>query len=357
MKQILGFIKWFVVLAIILGLAFLVYAGIKITRPFKTGAEEKVFSIESGSTTEMVAASLEADGIVDKAFFFKLYLYLQKSGHKIQAGNYLLSASMPVTAIAKKLIIGEVVQNEIRFTVIEGWSADDIAAALQIQGLARARDFLRVDPSDLGEEYSYLQEIPRNYSSLEGYLFPDTYAIAKDATPVQIAGKMVANFDRKLGPELREKIASQSKTIRQIIILASIVEREVGRNVKKGTKLGKTELERLQQERKMVSSVFWNRIGIGKALESDATISYITGRKDSASATLEETRINSPYNTYRNVGLPPGPISNPSLDSIVAAIEPAVTDYLYFLTAPDGTAYFAETLDGHIENRNKYLAP
>lgn len=355
MRQFLGFVKWLVVLAIFSGLAFLVYAGVKINSPFKTSAQEKVFTVSAGRPTKLVALDLESQGLIDKAFFFELFIYFQKSGERIQAGDYLLSPGMSVAVIAKKMTSGAVVQSEVRFTVIEGWSMADIGTALEEQGLAKKSDFLRLDPKEWEQEYLFLKEIPRAYQTLEGYLFPDTYLLAKDATPSEIAKKMIANFDQKIDPELEREIADSQKSIREIVILASIIEREVGRNLKKGSKLTQADLVKMQEERRLVASVFYNRINISMALESDATISYITGRKGSARANIDETRINSPYNTYKYTGLPPGPISNPSLDSIMAAAAPASSDYLFFLTAPDGTAYFAETLEGHIENRAKYL--
>ena len=355
MTQVLNFVKWLVVLFLVIGLAFLVYAGVKVTRPFKTAAEEQTFAVKSGQTTDEIAKNLEESGLAARAFFFKLYAYFTNSGGKIQAGNYSLSASMSIAQIAKKLTEGEIIQNEVKFTVVEGWTMSDIAQALDDAGLIDRGDFMRVTPADFGGEFDFLKEIPRNYYILEGYLFPDTYLLAKDAVPADIARKMLVNFDKKLSEEVRKKIADTGKTLRQIAILASIIEREVGRSVKRGTKLSAAEIEKLAEERRLVASVFYNRLEIDKALESDATIGYITGRKGSARATLEETKINSPYNTYRYAGLPPGPISNPSLDAIMAAVEPADTDYLYFLSGSDGTAYFAKTLEEHIANREKYL--
>ena len=355
MKHILNVLKWVVVLALVLGLAFLVYVGVKITEPQKTVAAAQAFVVGPGSTTREIAAKLESEALISRAFFFELYVYFKKSGHKVQAGTYTLSPSMSIVEIVGKLTTGEVVQNEVKLTVIEGWTMSEIAEALEASGLVRARDFLKLTPTPFSEEFEFLQEVPRGYFLLEGYLFPDTYILEREATPEEIARKMIANFDKKLTADLRQKITDQSKTIRQIVILASIIEQEVGRSVKRGTKLGESELEKLEQERRLVSSVFWNRLELGKSLESDATISYITGRQGSSRATLEETKINSPYNTDRYVGLPPGPLSNPSLDSIMDAVAPADTEYLFFLTAADGTAYFARTLEEHIVNRNKYL--
>lgn len=352
-KQILNIIKWLVVLGVVFGIAFLIYVSVKIGQPLATQGEEKLFTVTPGWSTKQVAKSLDDEELINKALFFKLYIYFKKQGSNIQAGNYILSNKMSIREIAKVLTSGRVVNNQVKFTVIEGWTLSDISQALRDAGILKNQS-LNLVPTAFGDEFPYLLDQPQKYSSLEGYLFPDTYFIAKDAKPEDIAKKMLGNFDRKITPEMRNNIERQGRKIHDVVIMASIIEKEVGRNLKKGTKLSQAEIEKLKEERRLVAIVFYNRLAIGKALESDATVTYITGSKSNR-ATLEETKINNPYNTYKYPGLPPGPISNPSLDSIAAAIEPAETDYLYFVTAPDGTAYFAKTLEEHIENREKYL--
>jgi UPF0755 protein len=361
-RNILIFVKWLLVLVLVLGAAFLVYAAVKISTPQATAAPEKIFSVPPGWTTSQVAGSLKSEGLISRVLFFKLYIHLINAGEKIQAGNYTLSASMSIEEITRRLVAGEVIENAVRFTVLEGWTEKDIAAALKEQGIMKGEEFLAaVNPPGsiegaLGayEEFSFVGEISKG-RGLEGFLFPDTYLVSKEADGREFVRKMLSNFDRKLTSESREEIKNQGKTLYQILTLASIIEKEVGRNVKKGEKLGAEDLEKLQQERQLVAGVFYNRLKMGKPLESDATVTYITGRKSNR-ATVEETKIDSLYNTYKYPGLPPGPISNPSLDSILAAIYPAKTDYLFFVTDPSGTAYFAKTLEEHKANRAKYLS-
>lgn len=353
MKQIFNFLKWLVILALVFGFAFFVYVFIKINEPLKTEAPEQIFSIATGVTTEEVAQNLEGEEIISKALFFKLHVYFKKQGSKIQAGEYALSPSMSIREIAQVLTTGQAISQDTKLTVVEGWTVSDIAAALGGLGVFGEQEFLQAAATPYAQEFSFLADKPPA-AGVQGYLFPDTYFLSRDETAESIVRKMLQNFDRKLTSDLREAISDQGKTIYEFVTLASIIEREVGRNVKRGEKLSSSELQKLQEERRLVASVFYNRLAIGMALESDATVTYITGSKSSR-ATLEETKIDSPYNTYKYRGLPPGPISNPSLDSILAAIYPAKTDYLFFLTAPDGTAYFAKTLDEHIQNRAKYL--
>ncbi len=333
----------------------MVYVFIKVDQPFTTdGLSEKIFTVPSGWTTGQIAASLEKEGLISKALFFKFYIAYKKQSGKIQAGHYVLRSSMSIREIVDIMVSGRALSRGVKFTAIEGWAMEDVAQALEENEIVAERDFLRLRTQDFVEEFEFLENQPAAYASLEGFLFPDTYLFSKNSPPDMVAYKMLANFDKKLTEELRQQIWKQGKTIFEIITLASIIEKEVGRNVKPGTKLSSERLAELQVERRFVASVFYNRLEIGKPLESDATVGYVTGSQ-STRATLAETKIDSPYNTYKYKGLPPGPISNPSLDAIIAAINPAKSEYLYFLTAPDGTAYFARTFEEHQQNRVKYL--
>ncbi len=348
-----GIGKWIIILFLVFGAGFLVYAALKIHKPYVTSGLEREFDIPAGWTTKRVAESLEKEKLISQALFFQLYISWKGEGGKIQAGKYALSPAMAISQIAKILTSGQVIENTVRLTIVEGISQEEIAKILPENLVARSEDFLEEAKKDWSEEFEFLKDKPKA-AGLEGFLFPDTYLLEKNSQAETVVRKMLANFDRKLTADLRNRIKDQGQTIYKIVTLASIIEREVGRNVKRGEKLTPQELETLKAERRLVASVLYNRLKIGKALESDATVTYITGSK-SPRATLEETKIDSPYNTYRYAGLPPGPIANPSLDAILAAIEPAESDYLFFLTAPDGTAYFAETLEEHIRNRERYL--
>ena len=170
-------------------------------------------------------------------------------------------------------------------------------------------------------------------------MFPDTYRIYIDADLDDIIRKMLGNFDGKLTAKMREDISKQGKTIYEIVTMASLIEKEV----------------RTEKDMKIVSGIFWNRIKNGQALQSCASLAYILG-VNKAQYTTEDTKIISPYNTYQNPGLPPGPISNPGIQAIKAAIYPTDTDYNYFLTNPaNGETIFSKTFNEHIKNKNKYL--
>jgi UPF0755 protein len=173
-------------------------------------------------------------------------------------------------------------------------------------------------------------------ATLEGYLFPDTYEVSTDQTCEQMIDAMLINFGNKLTPELQEKIKGQDKTIFEVVTMASLLEKEV----------------KTLEDKKIVAGILHNRLQMGMPLQLDSTVNYITGKNDPG-VLIKDTQIDSPYNTYKYKGLPIGPISNPGMDSISAALEPTETDYLYYLS--DGKTYYAKTLKEHAANRAKYL--
>jgi UPF0755 protein len=195
------------------------------------------------------------------------------------------------------------------------------------------------NPEYFREKYGYdfLADIPQG-KTLEGYLFPDTYFFLKNAASEDIIKKMLDNFGEKLTPDLRTEIENQKKSIYDVITMASIIEGEV----------------KSENDRQIVSGIFWKRVNDNRTLQSCATLAFILG-ENKKQYTFLDTRVDSPYNTYLNKGLPPGPINNPGLDSIKAAIYPETTDYNYFLTDPKtGQTIFSKTIEEHNANKAKY---
>jgi UPF0755 protein len=229
-------------------------------------------------------------------------------------------------------------------TLIEGWTNDDIAQYLQKQGIASSTNFLNAVANFDTSAYAALKSKPAS-ASLEGFIFPDTYFIPKNpATSTNISNFIIKraldNFEQKVTPEILAQANKNGLNFYKTLILASIIEKEANKN---------------DSDRKTIAGVFYNRLNTGIALQSDATVNFIT-KKKTPSVTEDDTKINSPYNTYKYPGLPPGPICNPSLGSIIAALQPNSTDYLYFLTDPQtGRAVFAKTYDQHLANKQKYL--
>jgi UPF0755 protein len=247
---------------------------------------------------------------------------------------------------------------EETLTILEGWTVQDIGQYLARSEQWTSQDFLndvgwprtdyrsqsKLPPlTDLSSRYAFLADKP-DYYGLEGYLFPDTYRVYASSTIPEIVDKMLENFDHKLTAKMRVDIKSQQKTIYEIVTLASIIEKEAPIDYQKND----------NREARIISGIFWNRLKIGQGLQSDATLSYIFNDNEPqhSGAQLE---VNSPYNTYKYRDLPPGPICNPGLLAIEAAIYPIATNYYYFLTTPDGQVYYARTYDEHLQNKYKYL--
>jgi uncharacterized YceG family protein len=252
-----------------------------------------------------------------------------------------------------------ILKPEDTIQIIEGWTSRDIGQYFEYNGRYMREEFMEVAgfplvdyrenkimpvPHDFSAAYSFLKDKP-TYRGLEGYLFPDTYRIYATSTVTEVIDKMLSNFDKKLTPKMRADIASQGKTIYEIITLASIVEKEAPIDYQTSD----------DHDAKIIAGIFLNRLRSGQALQSDATISYIYGDNQPAHSGAE-LNIDSPYNTYKYKGLPPGPICNPGILAIEAAIYPITTDYYYFLT-PKGKSevVYAKTYDEHLQNKNKYL--
>ncbi len=312
----------------------------------------KIFTIESGEGVNAISRNLKNEGLLDNSLIFETLLWLKNNESKIQAGEYHLQDTQSINDLIKTLITGEAVINEIEIKILEGWNLRDVGFYLENQGIAQAEElwelvgFPGVDhelatdlslPIDYAADYEFLKEKPKNLS-YEGYLFPDTYRIFKNTTVKDIVIKMLNNFDKKITSKMLGDIKNQDKTLYEILTLASIIEKE-----------GDTP-----ENKKKVAGVYHNRLEIGMALQADPTVNYITG-KTTDRPTYEDIETDNHYNTYMYPGLPPGPITNPGLDSIKAAIYPDRNNYFYFINTPDGEMVFAKTFDQHKANRVKYF--
>jgi UPF0755 protein len=270
---------------------------------------------------------------------FRVSAEVRKLSAQLQVGEYELRRNMTLTEVLDTIASGETVRSPL-ITIPEGWRAEEIAQYLESRGVLDAETFIRIasDPALIGQ-YPAL----RNAQSLEGYLFPDSYDFARDLTSEQLVRTLVSQFERRVGESVRAKGAEQGLSVHGLVTLASIIEREAVD----------------ADERPLISAVFHNRLERGMPLQADPTTQYALvpfgiltpGRSYwKRDLTQADLRSESPYNTYRVGGLPPGPICNPGLASIEAAAGPANRPYLYFVAKGDGTHLFAETLEEH--NRN-----
>lgn len=296
--------------------------------------KEIIFDIEKGQGTKEISINLKKEGLIKSVTLFRLYTLFKGISGKLQAGEYSLSPSMKIPEIANKFVLGDVIEEKI--IIIEGWNLREIAQYLEGKGFSKEK-FFELSKKDFSAQFDFLKDKPKNLS-LEGYLFPDTYQIKRGENLEDVIRKFLKNFDKKLTKELREEITNQGKSIFEILTMASLIEKEV----------------KTLEDKKLVSGILWKRLKNNIPLQVDATITYITGKK-TTEISIEETQIDSPYNTYKYRGLPLGPISNPGLDSILAAIYPKESEYWYYLSIPTGQTIFSKTLEEHNLAKAKYL--
>ncbi len=313
----------------------------------KTQKEQALFHIEKGEDTKQIAIHMRDKGYMRFVTPFRLFAMITNTGRKLQAGDYLLSRSMTPFRIMQKFEKGDAVKETI--TIVEGWNLRDIAQELSrkikinlenvyaVTGRAAAADKGNISNDDITQKFPALADKPQN-ASLEGYLFPDTYEIQPSETPRKIVEKMLENFSRKFSKEFREETARQKKTVFEIIVMASLLEKEV----------------KTYGDKQIVAGILYKRLEIGMPLQVDATVNYITD-KNVPAVSKEDTKIDSPYNTYKYRGLPQGPIANPGIESIQAALYPSKSPYLYYLSTPEGKTIFSKTLEEHNRAKAKYL--
>ncbi len=332
MKKIL--VTIFILIILVGALSFFCIRW-QIARPLNDDGALHDFIIREGQGVKEIGQGLSDKSMIRGSWYFGVYVWYKHREADFQAGNFKVSSSMNIPEVVS-ILTGETEPAEVEITIIEGWDRRDIDAYLTKTGLIRAGDFVagtqNFEVSALGGHYEAEQD-----ASLEGFLFPDTYRVYKDADLDEILEKMFGNFQKKVNPLLPE-IENQGKNLYEILIMASIVERESAS----------------REEMPIIAGVFYNRLDDDYFLESDATVNYVTG-KSSRRPTLEDLEFDSPYNTYLNRGLPPGPICNSGLAAIQAAIYPEDTDYYYFLHPEEGGTIFSKTAEEHSKNKAEYL--
>jgi UPF0755 protein len=278
---------------------------------------------------------LENENAVKDGFVFELYCKLNKKADKLKAGKYSINNSMGVPAIAEVIVSGKALIDTVKFTIPEGYNLAQIVEKLNSLGVVGS-DKLQSALKTENYKYEFLRQIPDRENKLEGYLFPDTYEIYKDTTAEAIIDKMLQRFDSVFTEEYRNRAKEMNMTMDQVVTLASIIEREA----------------KLDSERKTISAVFHNRLKKNMMLQSCATVQYLL-KEQKEVLTYKDLEIESPYNTYKHAGLPPGPIASPGLKSIEAALYPEDVDYLYFVTKGDGSHIFTKTYSEHLNAQNK----
>ena len=310
-------------LAAALGLgAWLGWALLTSTAP----AGEQCVLLRPGWSTRRIAGALKGAGVIRSADAFLLWHYLHR-GHSLKAGEYLFEQPANIVEVHDRLVRGDIFVHTV--VVPEGYTMFDVAQAVEAAGLGKREEFLAA-----AEDASLIRDLAPEAKSLEGYLFPDTYDFTRTQSMHEIAAIMVKHF--------RQVVSSLGlhSDVQDTVIMASIIEKETAAS----------------EERPLVASVYYNRLEKGMALDADPSVIYAEVLAGIYRGSLHHADLQTPssYNTYQHAGLPPGPIANPGKGSLEAAMHPAQTDYLYFVSNGDGRHRFAHSLEEHNKNINLY---
>lgn len=335
------------VVALFVFLAFAMYL-VSLYQPVEVGSQRRtVISIPSGASTSQIGAILQRTGLIKHQGVFRLLARVRNADGRLKAGEYELSPGLSVEEILRKLERGEVATRA--FTIPEGLTVEEIAAILAARGFGDRDAILRtMDDPALTRELlaeaglaaaAAALTAPGILHPLEGYLFPDTYRVAPDTPPRDLIAMMLKRFRKAYTPAMAERARAQGLSLHQVVTLASIVEEEAA----------------APRERPLIAGVYWNRLKDGMKLDADPTVRYALGKRTEP-LLLADLDVSSPYNTYRRIGLPPGPIAAPGLASLLAALYPAEVPHLYFVARQDGTHAFSRTLAEHLKNVRRYQA-
>jgi UPF0755 protein len=316
-------------LFMLLGLAIVGYLFYRLQHPpLLPGPTDVALVFPAGTPTAEIFHRLEAEGVVENGRVAELYYRLTRSASALQAGEYRFDRPMPVDAVIDRMVSGDVIRHSV--VVPEGLTSQETFDLFLGQGIGSPKSFARALKAT-----ELLPGVAFGVPDLEGFLFPDTYVATRSTTARQVVEMMTGIFHRHFTPDLREKAQAAGLSGWQAVILASIVQKETG----------------LKSEARTIAGVYWNRLRRRIRLQADPTVVYALKKDGKWTGTLyrSDYAYDSPYNTYLNDGLPPGPICNPGLAAIQAAAGPEKTPYLYFVADASGRHVFSKTFEEHVQ--------
>jgi len=320
------------ILLILAASATVAYFWMVFTRPYKNFPSAGVFvTVPRGASQRAVARILKSQGVIRSAVVFEAYCRW-RAGRSLKAGDYFFDHAVTPREVYDALANGRVYIKTV--SIPEGYTMAEIAALLEQQGIIPRAAFLSA-----GQDTSLIADLAPQARNLEGFLFPATYPFPRHPSPQDVAAAMTRRF-RETWARLTTQTGTGGRSVEEVVTMASLVEKETP----------------LAEERPLVAAVFLNRLRLGRPLQCDPTVRYalqLEGRAN-GSLTLHDLRLDSPYNTYRHTGLPPGPIANPGEEALRAALEPAQSHYLYFVANTQGGHFFSRTLAEHNQNVKRY---
>jgi UPF0755 protein len=333
-KKLIRFLFLVVLAALAAAGAGAYLLNVRVNEPYRgyAGAEQLV-EIPSGVGTATIGRRLIEAGVVRDDLTFRIALWMSGDARRLQAGEYRFDRPMTPRDVLAKIARGDVVLVPLTFR--EGLTIQEMAAVFEASGLGPGAAFAAA-----AADSSLIRALDPEADDLEGYLFPDTYALPRRADAGQVVRLMVDRFREVLTPELEAAADAADLTVRELVTLASLVEKETSRD----------------DERATVAAVYRNRLRVGMGLQCDPTVIYALQKAGLFDGNLrrDDLRFDSPYNTYRYAGLPPGPIAAPGRRSLEAAARPADVDFLYFVSRNDGSHEFARTLAEHNRNVQRF---
>jgi UPF0755 protein len=331
--MLLKITKWVIFATLLLVLLWVSWFSVEFASPPKRPSEVVTFEVKAGETAKDIARNLKDQGLIRADWAFVLGYRLFYSGQSLKAGEYTIQ--LPTSAKNILFILTEGKVKLYPITIPEGLTRKETAQHLESSLSIAREEFLRVS-----DNTSLISDLDAEARNLEGYLFPETYSFPKNPDAEMIGAAMITQFRRVFGETWIKRASEIGMTIREVVTLASLIEKETS----------------LPEERKLISGVFHNRLRIGMKLDCDPTIIYALKEEGGFEGRLRtmDLKIDTPYNTYLYGGLPPGPIANPGKDSLEAALYPAEVDYLYFVSRNDGSHHFSRSFREHQNAVNKY---
>jgi UPF0755 protein len=322
-----------ILLVILIAAAATFYMWRGVALPYQGFDGEQFVTVDTGASVTSIGGALAGAGVVRDARAFQIATRLKGAERRLQAGEYRFDRPATAFEVVDRIARGDVFSRPITFP--EGRTAAEMAALYEERGFGPAADFLAVS-----RDASLVRSFDAEARDLEGYLFPSTYRLVRHATARTLAGLMVQSFEKAFDADLRAAAQARGFSIRDAVTMASLVEEEA----------------QVPDERPIISAVYHNRLRIGMGLQCDATVIYAMQRAGTwnGNITRADLAMDSPYNTYRHRGLPPGPIANPGRASLEAAVKPADVPYLYYVSRNDGSHAFATTLAEHNRNVQQY---
>lgn len=296
-----------------------------------------IVEIPEGSSLKTIASILKENNLIKNRRVFISNVDNLKKANQIKAGKYKFSQNMDNAKIIDTMVRGKIYQDGIKVTIPEGSISTDIVNKLVSLGLGNREEYVKLfrDPSAFATKYKFLDN--KRIKTLEGFMYPETYFIKKGTSEKDIISKMLAEFEKNYNAKVKPYVEKNKLDFYNTVIMASIVEKEANND----------------KDRGVISGVFYNRLDKKMRLQSDAALQYGLPKRKSR-VLFKDLKVETPYNLYLNDGLPPTPVANPGLKSLIAAANPDKTEYLYFVTGTDGTNYFSKTFEEHKVHADRY---